>query len=193
MDAVTSGNIQVDSLIKIKYVTALKITAGVQEHGICEVAGLLENGMEAQQILSSMEDIPICIVRNGESSELLFRGIVKEATVHAVNGVYRAEICAVTASEKLDRVKKQRSFQDTAMIYEQVVRRVLEPYGNMDIAFADDAQEAICEPLIQYGETDWQFLKRLGSHLHIPLYADCEADNKVLHFGIGNCETSSKS
>lgn len=77
MDAVTSGNIQVDSLIKIKYVTALKITAGVQEHGICEVAGLLENGMEAQQILSSMEDIPICIVRNGESSELLFRGIVK--------------------------------------------------------------------------------------------------------------------
>ncbi len=184
MDAVTSGNIQVDSLIKIKYVTALKITAGVQEHGICEVAGLLENGMEAQQILSSMEDIPICIVRNGESSELLFRGIVKEATVHAVNGVYRAEICAVTASEKLDRVKKQRSFQDTAMIYEQVVRRVLEPYGNMDIAFADDAQEAICEPLIQYGETDWQFLKRLGSHLHIPLYADCEADNKVLHFGM---------
>ncbi len=184
MDAVTSGNIQVDSAIKIKYVTALKITAGVQEHGMCEVAGLLENGMEAQQILSSMEDIPICIVQNGESSELLFRGIVKKATVHAVNGVYRTEICAVTASEKLDRVKKQRSFQDTAMTYEQVVRRVLEPYGNMTSAFMEEAQEAIGEPLIQYGETDWQFLKRLGSHLHIPVYADCEADDRVLHFGM---------
>ncbi len=184
MDAVTSGNIQVDSEIRIKYVVTLKITVGVQEHGICEVAGLLEDGMEAQQILSSGEDISLCIVRKGESSELLFRGIIKKATVHAVNGVYHTEICAITASEKLDRIKKQRSFQDVAMTYEQVVRRVLEPYGNMGITFTDDAQEAIGEPLIQYGETDWQFLKRLGSHLHIPMYADCEADNRVLYFGM---------
>ena len=40
------------------------------------------------------------------------------------------------------------------------------------------------KPITQYGETDWQFLKRFDSHLHIPVYADCEADDRVLHFGM---------
>lgn len=184
MDAVTSGNIQIDSEIRIKYVTALKITAGVQEHGICKMSGLLEDGIETQQILAAREEIAFCVVWNGESSGILFRGILKKATVHAVNGVYHIEIYAVTASEKLDREKRQRSFQDAAMTYEQVVRRILAPYGNMTAGFTEESQEAIGEPIIQYGETDWQFLKRLGSHLHIPVYADISSKSRALYFGM---------
>ena len=184
MDAMASGNIKVDSAVRIKYVTALTIMAGVQEHGMCRVAGLLENGMEAQQILSSMDDIPVRIIRDGEGSELLFRGIIKTASVHMANGVSCIEMDAVTASEKLDRMEKQRSFQDVSMTYEQVVRRILEPYGDMNAVCAADALKTINEPVIQYGETDWEFLKRLGSHLNIPVYADCESGSKALYFGM---------
>ena len=184
MDAMASGNIQVDSAVKIKYVTALKIVAGVQEHGICRVTGLLENGMEAQQMLLSMNDIPIRVYRTGEASELLFRGSIKTAAVHMAGGVSYIEIAAVTASEKLDRTERQRSFQNAAMTYGQVIRRVLEPYGSMDAACTDDAQKTINEPVIQYGETDWEFLKRLGSHLNIPVYADCESGSRALYFGM---------
>lgn len=49
MDAVDSGNIQVDSAIRIRYVTALEIMAGVQEHGTCRVSGLLEDDREADR------------------------------------------------------------------------------------------------------------------------------------------------
>ncbi len=184
MDAVTSGNIQIDSEIKIKYVTALKISVGVQEHGICKMSGLLEDGIETQQILAARKEIAFCVVWNGESSGILFRGILKKAKVHAVNGVYHIEIYAVTVSEKLDREKRQRSFQDTAMTYEQVVRRILASYGSLEAKFTEQAQETIGEPIIQYGETDWQFLKRLGSHLHIPLYADICSKNRVLCLGM---------
>lgn len=184
MDAVDSGNIQVDSAIRIRYVTALEIMVGVQEHGTCRVSGLLEDDREARQLLSSAEDIPFCIIRKDGWSEVLFRGIVKRARIHAVNGVYHTEIHAVTASEKLDRVKMQRSFQDVTMTYEQVAGRVLEPYGDMGAAFVEEAKQAIGEPVLQYGETDWQFLKRLGSHLHVPLYADGRSGSRVLHFGM---------
>ena len=184
MDAVDSGNIQVDSAIRIRYVTALEIMAGVQEHGTCRVSGLLEDDREARQLLSSAEDIPFCIIRKDGWSEVLFRGIVKRARIHAVNGVYHTEIHAVTASEKLDRVKMQRSFQDVTMTYEQVAGRVLEPYGDMGATFVEEAKQAIGEPVLQYGETDWQFLKRLGSHLHVPLYADGRSGSRVLHFGM---------
>ena len=54
----------------------------------------------------------------------------------------------------------------------------------MDAACTDDAQKTRNEPLIQYRETDWEFLKRLGSHLNIPVYADCESGSRVLYFGM---------
>ena len=181
MDAAASGNIQVDSAIRVRYVIALEILAGVQEHGVCRVSGLLEDGREAQQILSSTEDIPICIIRKDEWNEILFRGIVRRAEIYTVNGVYHTRIDAVTVSEKLDRVKMQRSFQDVTMTYEQVAGRVLEPYGDMGATFVEEAKQAIGEPVLQYGETDWQFLKRLGSHLHVPLYADSRLGSRVLH------------
>ena len=184
MDAAASGNIQVDSAIRVRYVIALEILAGVQEHGVCRVSGLLEDGREAQQILSSTEDIPICIIRKDEWNEILFRGIVRRAEIYTVNGVYHTRIDAVTVSEKLDRVKMQRSFQDVTMTYEQVAGRVLEPYGDMGATFVEEAKQAIGEPVLQYGETDWQFLKRLGSHLHVPLYADSRSGSRVLHFGM---------
>ncbi len=184
MDAVTSGNIQIDSVIKIKYVTKLKIEIEAQNHGICRMSGMLEDGMEAQQILSAMDDIPICIIRSEESSEILFRGIVKKADIYVVNGVYHTDLYAVTLSEMLDRTKCQRSFQNAMMTYEQVIKRVLESYGNLSVFCAEEAQERINEPVIQYGETDWEFLMRLGSHLHIPLYADYLSKSRVLYFGM---------
>ena len=144
MDAAASGNIQVDSAIRVRYVIALEILAGVQEHGVCRVSGLLEDGREAQQILSSTEDIPICIIRKDEWNEILFRGIVRRAEIYTVNGVYHTRIDAVTVSEKLDRVKMQRSFQDVTMTYEQVAGRVLEPYGDMGATFVEEAKQAVC-------------------------------------------------
>ncbi len=152
MDAMTSGNIQVDSVIEIKYVTKLKIIIEAQEHGICRISGMLEDGMKTQQILSSMEDIPICIIRGEENSEILFRGIVKKATVYVVNGVCHVDIVAVTLSERLDRINRQRSFQNVMMTYEQVITRVMEPYGNLMTLCVEGAQERINTPILQYGD-----------------------------------------
>lgn len=184
MDAITGGNIRIDSHLRIKYVTMFKIVTEMQKHGMCRLTGVLEDGLEAQQILSSMDDIPINIITTGDCIEVLFRGIIKKAEINVVSGVYHIHILAATLSEMLDRTKKQRSFQDVTMTYEQAVGRVLEPYGHLIAFYSENAQETLNEPVIQYGETDWEFLLRLGSHLHIPVYADCVSRSKVLCFGV---------
>ena len=184
MEAITSGNIRIDSDLRIKYVTSLKIVIEMQKHGTCRLTGVLEDGLAAQQILSSKDDIPISITGNGDCIEVLFRGIIKKAEINVVNGIYHVHILAMSLSEMLDRTKKQRSFQNVNMTYEQAIGRALEPYGNLTAFYSEKAQEILNEPMIQYGETDWEFLIRLGSHLHIPVYADCVSQNKVLCFGV---------
>lgn len=184
MDTITGGNIQIDSNLRIKYITTLKIVTEMQKHGTCRLTGVLEDGLEAQQLLSSRDDIPISITGNGDCKEVLFRGIIKKAEIDVVNGIYHVYILAVSLSEMLDRTKKQRSFQDVTMTYEQAVDRVLETYGNLTAFYSKNAQETLNEPVIQYGETDWEFLLRLGSHLHIPVYADGVSRSKVLCFGV---------
>ncbi|MBQ6806491.1 MAG: hypothetical protein IJO97_03560 [Lachnospiraceae bacterium] len=146
--------------------------------------GLLENGVEAQQTMYSKEDVKIRIIRNGESREVLFHGIIKNAKIFVENEVYHIEIFAVTVSEMLDRKKSQKSFQDIRMTYKQAVNRILEPYESMTALYSKEANERLQEPVIQYGEMDWEFLIRLGSHLHIPIYADCLSGRTILHFGM---------
>ena len=94
----------------------------------------------------------ICIIRGEENSEILFRGIVKKATVYVVNGVCHVDIVAVTLSERLDRINRQRSFQNVMMTYEQVITRVMEPYGNLMTLCVEGAQERINTPILQYGD-----------------------------------------
>lgn len=207
MGIMTGGNIQVDSKLKIKYITALKLMIEAQKHGFCIVEGVLENGAEAQDILDSERDISAGI-RNIENGEILFKGIIKEAKISCENGLWSIRLHLVTVSERLDRDLNQRSFQNKAMTYEEAVRRVLKPYENLAAVYVEGEEEVLQKPVIQYGETDWEFLLRLGSRLHIPLYAehltgctgfyfgmrkgrDINIDTSVCHMGISqSCYTT---
>ena len=184
MGIITSGNLKVISDLKIKYVTALQIVSAAQKHGECMVKGILEDGTEAERILSDQKDIPVSIIGNGDTNEILFKGIVREAKICSENSLYYIEMNIVTASELLDRKKNQRSFQNTLMTYKQVVEQIVESYGGITVTFSDEAGNILQEPLIQYGETDWEFLLRLGSRLHIPLFVNCFTGKPDFNFGM---------
>lgn len=184
MSVMTSGNIKILSALKLKYVTALQIVSEANMHGLCVVKGVLKDGVEAGMILNRQNDIPVSVVINGESDLILFRGIVGEAEIFIENGFHCIKMNIVTGSELLDRKKNQRSFQDKALTYRQAVERVMETYGSNAVRFAKEAESTLNEPLLQYGETDWEFLLRLGSRLHLPLYADCFTGNPDFDFGM---------
>ena len=53
------------------------------------------------------------------------------------------------------------------MTFREVVSEIGKEYKNekIDILFADEAETAIGDLIVQFGETDWEFLVRLASHL----------------------------
>lgn len=38
--------------------------------------------------------------------------------------------------------------------------------------------------IMQYKETDWEFIKRLASKNHVAVFADCSVKGENYHFGI---------
>jgi hypothetical protein len=66
---------------------------------------------------------------------------------------------ASTATVELDSVQKSHSFQDVSMTYEDVVGIVLKDTPGASALFAVGGNSPIGKPLIQYMETDWEFIK----------------------------------
>lgn len=68
------------------------------------------------------------------------------------------------------------------MICGQIAQEITGAFESCSAELAGEAAVTIKETLIQYGETDWEFLLRLGNRLHLLVYADCTASVPVLYF-----------
>ena len=84
----------------------------------------------------------------------------------------------------LDLMPRSRSFQDTTMTYRQVVEDVLSDTPNASADFSEVANQTINKPIIQYQETDWDFIKRLASMLGVQLLPTYMSDLPHFSFGV---------
>ncbi len=93
-------------------------------------------------------------------------------------------ICGIGETAKMDREKKKQSFQKSEMTYGQVVQKIARNYQGSTVIWNIGDDKNIDKPLIQYEETDWEFLIRLCSHLHEVIVPDLRTGKLGLHFGM---------
>jgi len=74
--------------------------------------------------------------------------------------VYWIEIHALSYAHLLDIQWINRSFQDKTMLYDEMVNNVLEDYDGADCML--HAPKGVAQQIfvLQYHDTDWQFLLR---------------------------------
>ena len=63
--------------------------------------------------------------------------------------------------------KEKRTFQDISMTYGQVITQIASEWGMMAVYPRLLDETAIGFPVIQYRETDWEFIRRLASRFDI--------------------------
>lgn len=104
-----------------------------------------------------------------ETSQPLFYGIVTHMEVKVQGG--RCVLClkALTESYQMDMTPRTRSFQDTAMTSHQLIREIMEPYSQSKALFSIEDSE-LKQIMVQYQETDWEFLNRVLSLYGISAY-----------------------
>lgn len=184
-DEFTHGQIIVESPYPIQAVTELEITGKLNQHGRVLVKGILWNEKGKGCIRQVGERDSICVYGENDSGKtLLFSGVVTSVEVTFRDCIYYVEIVGLSWSSLLDYEEKSRSFQDKAMSYSGLIRQVLKDYpGSSCLSQAESFHEPLGEFILQYRETDWEFIRRMAARLGTQVTADVMGD--VPRFWLG--------
>lgn len=182
---ITFQNITVAPYI-VEQLLDVKIDQQINEHGTLYFRALLPEEKKDSYAKNSSEGSSVSLMAKGAdgNSDILFQGMVQDVEVTAIQGSYYMEVHAVSHSYLLDVGKKSRSFQDKQMKYNKLAEQVVSDYGDAVIKDVSTQDAATGQLIVQYEETDWEFLKRLASHFNTGLVGDIHADYPKCYFGV---------
>ena len=138
-----------------------------------------EESLEASiQGLADGAAIEIC------EEETLFVGKITKAELVRRQGLCLLAVTAVSYTMDWELAPVSQSFLNLDATYGQVMDKVLENQPGAEIMDCVTQGAVIPDFLLQYEESDWDFLKRLASHFHTFLVPDCRAGHGRAYFGI---------
>ena len=167
----------------------LSIESIPNEHAIAIVKGVINAEVGVQKLKSELESSIVKIRQindNGEEEYIpIFSGYVDEIDiVQEEYDYFLIEMKLLSGSSKLDIKKKSRSFQDISNTYEDILNALIHDTdgGAIRCNFENDC--CIEKPLIQYNETDWEFIKRILSYKNCSIIPELEWGLPRIYAGV---------
>lgn len=182
MKAITHYELKVN-LAEIQEILELKIEQLVNQHASCLLKGIINEKDKVNLVTGSLDKKELEITADCNGKIILFCGLVQKATIHETGGFYMAEIHALSYSVLTDIKKKSASYQDTNQKYEDIVRKIVRAYPSGDVKDFASEHKATGQLIVQYQETDWEFLKRLASHFNMGLIPNIILKGPKIMFG----------
>lgn len=180
---ITGEQIVVSSDIPILSLWDIEITHRVSEHSTLVLDAALSEEQGEDILRTDWTDSRISVLKQDDREPYLFYGMIERVEVTRKNRTWQARITGAGQSAVLDKVPKKRSFQDTEMTYLDIVKEVTIGYTGIAYMWNVDDSRTLGQPVIQYEETDWAFLKRLCSHFHGALVSG--NGQEAFAFGMG--------
>ncbi len=143
----------------------LQLEEKINQHGKMILSGHIMDEQEEEYLGLLTGEVWEQVRMIGKDGEIktLFTGIVTDFAITYINDQKKLTLEIMTGSCLLDRQKHLRTYQNPSTIYEQIFREITAGYEESGITFAKPYAETIGELVLQYEETDWEFLKRLAS------------------------------
>lgn len=150
----------------------IRIQAQTREENVKEIQNTDWSGSRIVVLKKDQPDIP------------LFYGKVCKLICNRENRFMGLEIEGAGATTDLDRDKRKRAFQNVEMTYKQVIKKIAEGYEKASYIWMLGNDKKMEFPLIQYEETDWEFLKRICSHFHSVMIPDLKTGKPEFFLGM---------
>ena len=150
----------------------------IGEHSTLKLSGLVENEEEFLYGVSDGQDIEIII-----GTKILFSGIVTGVSITESGQMKTACVEGKSRSWLMDRTKHSRSFQNAHITFQALTQEILKDYTGSSLIYTGDSRE-IGNLIIQYEETDWDFLKRVLSLVGLALTPDSQKAGLKLFAGV---------
>lgn len=165
MITINHTRLRMSGALNIEHLTALKLHVGVNTHGWAIVEGEAgENALEQLSGALAGREQHILTLDESGAEKCLFAGVIREAELVRVGGYNRFHVELLSGTCLMDREVRSRSFQDVNRTYSQVAQQVCSEYSGGAAICTVGEDKTLGQPVIQYRETDWEFLMRMASH-----------------------------
>lgn len=178
---ITQEKLKVKCNFPIQQIHSLVIKEKTNFHGTARIVAEIETGsLELAENALNGQPIKVCTLEQGVEN-LLFNGVISGIQMERDTGYNRISLEAYSLSWLMDLERKSRSFQNVQETITMLAGRIAEEQF-LSLLFSGKDRE-IQKPMIQYEETNWDFLLRLASHLGQPVFAASNYEERGIYFG----------
>lgn len=186
MELNINETLKITTDIPLSRVTTFHMQWGVNDHACLELYGDISYEAAVEYQNKNCSGDRIIVAYCGEQQEqVLFNGLVRKSVISFERRCAQIKVEGISATWKLDISKKFRSFQDKDMTYAALAKKIADYTGTSVISLIGKNTK-ILKPLIQYQETDWEFLRRISSHLNKFILCDVLTGKPAFWFGMRN-------
>ncbi len=180
MSAITSGEIKIETAITIEDLQELTMEVKKNSHAVVLIKGFVPQEMGEEAMFVPMENTGLKV---WAGDKLLFGGLISKVEMTHEGWGYQITIQGISSTIQIDCEKKNRTFQNSNSTYQEVMREVLKDTSGAGLNFyASDRK--IESPLYQIEETDWEFIKRLASHLETAVVPNALMERPEVSIGL---------
>lgn len=168
--------------IKTFQIKELKISHRPNEHAKLMLEGYIsETEVETVKRLALVDEV-VQVSMEEAGDKQLWCGYMYDMEIqHLLHETY-LKMTLISQSVKMDREKKTRSFQKPGTKIGDIIAYICKKYQATVIVNGADKQ--IDGMVVQYQETDWEFLKRLASQLNEQVIVYSKYVSLVMDAGI---------
>ncbi|WP_342479874.1 deaminase domain-containing protein [Paenibacillus sp. FSL L8-0340] len=171
---------------ELKAIRSFRIERKFNTHARCTFTAVMtEEEAEACLLRSSFEDSLVFRKPAKPRVESWFAGGITNVDIQMEDGISHVQIEALSRSYAMDMEPKNRSYQNKHLTYSEAIAGLAANYPGGDAHnMATGKQDALGTLMVQYGETDWQFMKRLASRVGTVILPDVTLDAPRVYFGV---------
>ncbi len=186
MAYLTNDKIMVESPVPIINVEKFELVQKYNEHGTFLLVAYLKEykGNDIEAIWKLTEESNVTIKIKGKDENItFFSGIPINVKIYIYRSLHKIELTLSSYSILLDLEKKNRSFQNKDNLYSNIFKNIVnETEGNVIYTLSKELTQN--QFILQYKETDWEFLKRIASHQDGMLLPDILSEKPNIFVGI---------
>ena len=174
-------NLKVYCCYAINGILDMELTASEGLHGKLSMRGLFAGG-EGISAMGGAIRVTIAGECCEGGEETLFQGNIMESHIFVENGVNQIILSAEACDGEMDRKKRSRSFQNTALTYAGIIQNILSEYGGT--LQCEMPPVKIGKPVLQYEETDWEFCRRMAADMGAGIFSHADDIHPCLTAGL---------
>lgn len=168
-------------------ITELEIDQKIGEHAEARIRGSIRDKDVEEYRKLLTQKIWVSIIAEDEQGgkRTLMTGVIAGFSLESLQHVYTLELRLKSGTYLMDGRTHFRSFQDQSITCLNVMEMLNETYGESGIVAEGSVSTAV-DFLLQYRETDWEFIKRVASRFGLAVTP--EVAREGVYYYVGNLQ-----